>query len=146
MRWVAEFIVTLLLVVFGCGVAVATGCAGNEGIVATALAFCLVIVAMAYSIGNISGCHINPAVSVAMLINKKMSAKECLWYIVSQVLGAIVGALIVALLFVSFAHLGGISVPAGVQAAFGEGPAPLIRFVASFVRTCAFLPAVLSVA
>ena len=106
-KCVAEFVGTMLLVVFGCGVAVATGCSGNDGLIATALAFGLVIVAMAYSIGNISGCHINPAVSIAMLVSKKMSAKECLSYIVSQVLGAIVGALIVALLFGSFENLGG---------------------------------------
>lgn len=144
-KCVAEFIGTMLLVVFGCGVAVATGCAGNDGIVATALAFGLVIVAMAYSIGNISGCHINPAVSVAMLINKKMSAKECLWYIVSQVLGAIVGALIVALLFGSFENLGGNAVQAGVEAAYGEGPALLIGLIAEIVLTFAFVLAVLGV-
>ena len=59
-KYLAEAVGTMLLVVFGCGVAVATGCIGNDGIVATALAFGLVIVALAYSIGNVSGCHVNP--------------------------------------------------------------------------------------
>lgn len=144
-KCVAEFVGTMLLVVFGCGVAVATGCSGNDGLIATALAFGLVIVAMAYSIGNISGCHINPAVSVAMLVSKKMSAKECLWYIVSQVLGAIVGALIVALLFGSFENLGGNAVQTGVVAAYGEGPALLIGLIAEIVLTFAFVLAILGV-
>ena len=73
----------MILVIFGCGVAVATGCEGNDGVVATALAFGLVIVAMAYSIGNVSGCHINPAVSLAMLLSKKMSGKEFAGYDIS---------------------------------------------------------------
>ena len=86
-KYVCEFIGTCVLVLFGCGTAVVTG--GNLAV--TALAFGLSIVAMAYVIGNISGCHINPAVSLAMLINKKMSAKEFAFYVVSQVLGALLG-------------------------------------------------------
>ena len=88
-KCIAEFIGTFVIVVFGCGVAVATGCSDNGGIVATALAFGLVIVAMAYSIGNISGCHINPAVSTAMLVSGKMTAKDYVGYVLSQILGAL---------------------------------------------------------
>ena len=87
-KYICEFIGTCVLVLFGCGTAVVTG--GN--IAVTALAFGLSIVAMAYVIGNISGCHINPAVSLAMLINKKMSAKEFCCYIVAQVAGAFLGS------------------------------------------------------
>ncbi len=93
-KYVAEFIGTFVLVFFACGVAGQT-CAGASegcGYLVTALAFGLVIVAMAYSIGNVSGCHINPAVSIAMLVNKKMNAKEFLGYVVSQFLGATAGA------------------------------------------------------
>ena len=87
-KYACEFIGTCVLVLFGCGTAVVTG--GNLAV--TALAFGLSIVAMAYVIGNISGCHINPAVSLAMLISKKMSAKEFAFYVVSQVLGALLGS------------------------------------------------------
>ena len=88
-KYVAEFIGTAVLVLFGCGSAAIAGQAlGTLGI---ALAFGLSIVAMAYVIGNISGCHINPAVSLAMLINKKMSVKDFCFYVLSQVLGAILG-------------------------------------------------------
>ena len=67
-KYLCEFIGTAVLVLFGCGTAVITG----GDLVPTSLAFGLSIVAMAYVIGNISGCHVNPAVSLAMLINKKM--------------------------------------------------------------------------
>ena len=100
-KYIAEFIGTLVLVVFGCGTAVAVGCDAEfgGGYVLTALAFGLVIVAMAYSIGNISGCHINPAVSIAMMISKKLSAKDFVGYVIAQCLGAIVGAAILGGIF-----------------------------------------------
>ncbi len=88
-KYVCEFIGTAVLVLFGCGSAAIAGDAlGTLGI---ALAFGLSIVAMAYVIGNVSGCHINPAVSLAMLINKKISVKEFVFYVIAQVLGAIAG-------------------------------------------------------
>ena len=86
-KYVAEFIGTLTLVLFGTGVAVVSG--GN--IIATALTFGLAIIASAYVIGDISGCHVNPAVSLAMLISKKISSKDFLGYVISQVLGALAG-------------------------------------------------------
>lgn len=87
-KYISECIGTAVLVLMGCGIAVVSG--GN--LVATALAFGLSIVAMAYVIGNISGCHVNPAVSLAMFINKKMDLKDFIGYIVAQVIGAFVGA------------------------------------------------------
>ncbi len=100
-KYLAEFIGTFVLVFVACGTAIATKCSVDNpaGYLATALAFGLVIVAMAYSIGNISGCHINPAVSLAMLISKKMSTKDFIGYVVAQVLGAVVGALFLGLCF-----------------------------------------------
>lgn len=89
-KYIAEFIGTLVLVLFGTGIAVVSG--GN--LVATALAFGLAIVAMAYVIGDISGCHVNPAVSLAMFLSKKMSGKEFAYYVCAQVLGAIAGTAI----------------------------------------------------
>lgn len=87
----AEFIGTFVLVFVACGVAAATG--GN--LVATSLAFGLVIVAMAYSIGRVSGCHINPAVSLGCAITKRMTWKEFFVYIAAQILGGFVGAVTV---------------------------------------------------
>lgn len=94
-KYVAEFIGTLVLVLFACGSAAVLGCStteSNASYVMTALAFGLVIVAMAYSIGNISGCHINPAVSIAVLVSGKISVKDFIGYVVAQFLGAIAGA------------------------------------------------------
>ena len=87
-KYIAEFIGTFVLVLVACGVAGQTG--GALGV--TSAAFGLVIVAMAYSIGNISGCHINPAVSIAMLCAKKMTLKDFVGYVIAQFLGAIAGA------------------------------------------------------
>ncbi len=89
-KYIAEFIGTLVLVLFGTGIAVVSG----GDLVATALAFGLAIVAEAYVIGDISGCHVNPAVSLAMLITKKISVKDFAYYVVAQVLGALAGTAI----------------------------------------------------
>lgn len=86
-KYIAEFIGTLTLVLFGCGIAVVSG--GN--LVATALAFGLAIIASAYVIGDISGCHVNPAVSLAMLINKKITLKDFIGYVAAQIAGAFAG-------------------------------------------------------
>ena len=88
-KYLCEFIGTAVLVLFGCGSAAIAG--STLGTLGIALAFGLSIVAMAYVIGNVSGCHINPAVSLAMLINKKLSVKDFAFYVLSQVLGAILG-------------------------------------------------------
>ena len=86
-KYISEFIGTAVLVLMGCGAAVISG--GN--VIATSFAFGLAIVAMAYVIGNISGCHVNPAVSLAMLINKKMSIKDFILYVIAQIVGAFAG-------------------------------------------------------
>ena len=93
-KFVAEFIGTLTLVLFGCGAAVLGG--DNVGQLGIALAFGFAIVAMAYGIGSISGCHVNPAVSLGAFIAGRMSAREMLVYWVAQFLGALVGAGILA--------------------------------------------------
>ncbi len=98
-KYLAEFIGTAVLVIFGCGTACAVGCNTLPGYLITALAFGLVIVAMAYSIGNISGCHINPAVSLAMFINGSLQIVEFIGYLIAQFLGGIAGS---ALLFYLF--------------------------------------------
>lgn len=100
-KYVAEFIGTAVLVIFGCGTAMTVGCdaAAGCGYLLTALAFGLVIVAMAYSIGNVSGCHINPAVSMGMLVAGKMSFKDFIGYVIAQFVGATAGALFLKVIF-----------------------------------------------
>ena len=96
---IAECIGTFVLVFIACGVAAFT----NGDLVATSLAFGLVIVAMAYSIGRISGCHINPAVSFGCLLSKRMSLVAFFVYVAAQIVGGFLGA--VALF--GFAKMGG---------------------------------------
>lgn len=91
-KYVAEFIGTAVLVLFACGTAAIIGCDTIAGYLTTALSFGLVIVAMAYSVGNISGCHINPAVSIAMLVSGKMTFKDFIGYVIAQFAGATAGA------------------------------------------------------
>lgn len=102
-KYVAEFIGTFVLTLFGCGSAALTGgIDGSLGILGIAMAFGLSIVAMAYAIGDVSGCHINPAVSFAMLISKKMDTKDFIGYIVAQFAGGIVaGGVLLAIVNMS---------------------------------------------
>lgn len=97
---IAEFFGTFVLVLVACGTAVVCGCDAQNGCgyLLTALAFGFVIVAMAYSIGNVSGCHINPAVSIGMLVAGKMTIVEFIVYVVSQFVGATAGAAVLKLL------------------------------------------------
>ncbi len=143
-KCLAEGIGTCVLVLFACGVAAFTG----ASIVPTALAFGLVIVAMAYSIGNISGCHINPAVSLGMAISKRMSWKDCGFYILSQVIGAFVGAFILALFMGGFSTLGGNEVQPAVLEAYSStgdvtSAALIVGFIAEIILTFVFVIAVL---
>lgn len=101
-KCIAEAVGTMMLTLIACGVAVTSG----VNLVATSLAFGLVIVAAAYSIGNVSGCHINPAVSISLMVAGKISFKECISYIISQVIGAFVGSLLLALFLGGFSSLG----------------------------------------
>ena len=100
-RYIAEAIGTMVLVVLGCGTAMLVGCnaAQGGGYILTALAFGLSIVAMAYSIGNISGCHINPAVSLGVLLSGGMEVRDFLFYVLSQCVGATIGAIILSVIF-----------------------------------------------
>lgn len=90
----AEFVGTLVLVLMGCGSAVIAGANGTTGVglLGISFAFGLSVVAMAYAIGHISGCHINPAISIGMVVAGRMKASEAAYYIIAQVLGAIAGA------------------------------------------------------
>ena len=89
-RYFAEFIGTFVLVFAGCGSAVLAG--GKIGFLGVSLAFGLSLLAMAYTVGHVSGCHINPAVTLGLFITKKMERADLLGYWVAQILGGIVGA------------------------------------------------------
>jgi len=93
-KYVAELIGTFVLVFIGCGSVIGNTLTGgfHVGFVGIAFAFGLSLLALVYAIGNISGCHVNPAVSISMLIAGKMTAKDTLAYVVSQCIGAVVGA------------------------------------------------------
>jgi len=95
-KYFAEFIGTFSLVLFGCGAAVIAGISqtgpSGIGLLGISIAFGFALVAMAYAIGGISGCHINPAVTIGVLTAGKMSVKDAVWYIIAQFLGAILGA------------------------------------------------------
>ncbi|MBQ1463584.1 MAG: MIP family channel protein [Ruminococcus sp.] len=100
-KYVAECVGTFVLVLLGCGTAMLVGCdaANGGGYILTALAFGLVIVGMAYCVGNISGCHINPAVSLGVLISGGMSGMDFIGYVLSQCIGATLGAAVLKGIF-----------------------------------------------
>lgn len=131
-KYISEFVGTFVLVLVGCGVAVVT----NANVVATSLAFGLTIVAMAYSIGNVSGCHINPAVSLSMLMTKQMKVKEFAFYVISQILGAIAGAAILGFILGSFDKLG--------TNGFADGKL-VAAFITEVILTFIFITAILGV-
>ncbi len=100
-KYLAEMVGTMVLVLMGCGVAVSLGCDPVNNIpavVGTALAFGLAVVAMAYTIGGISGCHINPAITLGCFLTKRISAKDCAMYMIFQVIGAFIGSALLFLL------------------------------------------------
>lgn len=149
-KYIAEFIGTAVLVIFGCGSAVAANTLlGNAGIqiplaystLLISFAFGLVIVAMAYSIGNISGCHINPAVSFGMFVSGRMEMKEFIAYIVSQFLGGIAGAALLAGMLGSTASLG----TNGFAEASALNASMMSAFLVEVVLTFVFVIAIIGV-
>ena len=140
-KYVAEFIGTFVLVFFGTGIAVVS----NGNLVATALAFGLAIIAEAYVIGNISGCHVNPAVSLAMLITGKMKREDFAYYVIAQILGAILGTGILFLIL-SGTSFGTASLGANY---FGELTSNNISLIAALITeivlTCVFVYTIIGV-
>ncbi len=132
---------TMVLVLMGCGVAVSLGCdpVGNiPAVVGTALAFGLAVVAMAYTIGGISGCHINPAITLGCLLAGRMNAKDACLYMVFQVIGAFIGSALLACLVCNVDGLTGTGandLQQGVSAMGG--------LIAEAVFTCVFVLVVL---
>ena len=147
-KLLAEFFATMFLVLIGCGVAIGVGCADTGGIVATAAAFGLSIVVLAYSVGQISGGHANPAVSLAMAIRGDITWKEFAYYCCAQVLGAFAGSGILALIFWGVQATGSNSIASFVvftgatEVNFGH---VMLGLLAEVVLTFLFLIAVLGV-
>jgi len=140
-KFAAELIGTAVLVLFGCGAAILAGfdVVGQLGI---ALAFGFAIVAMAYGIGPVSGCHVNPAVSLGAFIAGRMSAKDMVIYWIAQFIGAVVGAFILASIAkTGFAQLGQNGFDAGSPGGYGLQAALIFEIVA----TAVFLIAILGV-
>ena len=130
-RYISELIGTMVLVLFGCGsAAIAGAMLGNLGI---AFAFGLSIIAMAYVIGDISGCHINPAVSIGMWIDGRMETKDLIFYIVFQCIGAIIGIAILAIIINSSAYLGGYGATGLGQNGFGPASSVGLNVIGAIV-------------
>lgn len=144
-KYLAELFGTLVLTLMGCGVAVSLSCSNelNQAatVVGTSMAFGLAVVAMAYTIGGISGCHINPAITLGVLLSGRMSAKDAVGYIVAQVIGAIAGAAILLALVKNAGMTGsalglganGLQEVAGVKVSVCGGLLAEIVFTAVFV-------------
>ena len=148
-KYIAELIGTAVLVLVGCG-AVAIGGYGAVlpiGVMPIGLAFGLAVTAMAYAIGPVSGCHINPAVTVAMVAAGRMPAGDAIGYIISQVIGGIVGALILVVLLsgkgagydIHAAGLGQNGWGAGYLGEYGIAAAILTEIIATFIFTAVIL-------
>lgn len=140
-KYLAEMVGTMVLVLMGCGTAVSLGCTNvdPETVVGTALAFGLAVVAMAYTIGGISGCHINPAITLGCLISGRISGKDAAMYMLFQVIGAILGS---AVLFLCTSSSGDIIAGTGANAC-QAGVSVMGALVAEIVFTAIFVLVVL---
>ena len=142
-KYLAEAVGTMVLVLMGCGAAVSLGCtnADPETVVGTSFAVGLAVVAMAYTIGGISGCHINPAITLGVWLSGRMNSKEACGYMVSQVIGAIIGS---AVLYVLTTSAGLEGTGANDLQANGAGTIPVLGgLLAEIFFTCVFVLVVL---
>lgn len=143
-KYLAEMIGTMVLVIMGCGSAIFAGdmagaVSSGVGTLGVALAFGLSVVAMAYTIGGVSGCHINPAITLGVLLSGRMKGKEAGMYMLFQVIGAIIGSAILYLLVSTGSHNGPTTTGAN---SFGDGMM-LQAFIAEAVFTFIFVLVVL---
>ncbi len=134
-KYFAEGIGTFVLTLLGCGTAMFLGCGTPAGVVGTAIAFGLTVVAMAYTIGGISGCHINPAITLAVALSGRMSWKDACGYWIGQIIGGIVAGAVLLLLtnVVAAPDLTGALGSNGVANAGGAGGAFLVEVIATFI-------------
>ena len=145
-KFLAEFIGTAVLVILGCGTAMLVGCdaVNGGGYILTALAFGLVIVGMAYCVGNISGCPINPAVSLGVLLSGGMKVKEFVSYVIAQILGALAGAGILAAIF-GLGNVTDMTGGFGSNGLAGVGGSAAAGLLVEIVLTFIFVMAILGV-
>jgi aquaporin Z len=143
-KYLAEMLGTMVLVLLGCGAAIFNHIevANTASVVAVALAFGLSVVAMAYTIGNVSGCHINPAITLAMLITKRISGKDASFYMIFQVIGAIIASSILCLMVSHFPADATFTTKTGANG-FAEGMT-CVAFTAEFLFTFIFVWVVLA--
>ena len=134
-KYIAECIGTFVLTLLGCGTAMFLGCTTPAGVVGTAIAFGLAVVAMAYTIGGISGCHINPAITLGVALSGRMSWKDACGYWIGQVIGGIIAGAVLYLLakVVAAPDLTGALGSNGVANAGGVGGAFLVEVIATFI-------------
>ncbi|MDD6436924.1 MAG: MIP family channel protein [Prevotella sp.] len=151
-RYLAEMFGTMVLVLMGCGAAVSLGCDNSvpSSVVGTAFAFGIAVLAMCYTIGGISGCHINPAITFGVYLSGKMSAKDAGYYMLFQVIGGLIGAAVLYILVVlAGGDLAGSALGANdlqtVVTASGESQqvSALGGLAAEFFFTCVFVLVVL---
>ena len=143
-KYLAEMVGTMVLVLMGCGSAVFAGNVADTvgagvGTLGVAFAFGLSVVAMAYTIGNISGCHINPAITLGVYLSKRMSGKDAAMYMLFQVIGAIIGSAILYALVNTGAHNG----PTATGSNTFDNGEMLQAFIAEMVFTFIFVLVVL---
>jgi aquaporin Z len=144
-KYVAEMIGTFVLVLMGCGSAVFLGFLGlsTEWVVGVSFAFGISLLAMVYAIGGISGCHINPAVSISMLAAGKISAKDTAIYIAAQCVGAIIGAAAVYGIAIGSPAYNGLAITGLGQNGYAEasplGFSMVSAFIAEVLLTFIFL-------
>lgn len=113
-KYIAECIGTFVLTFLGCGAAVSLSCGTDAAsVVGTAIAFGLAVVAMAYTIGGVSGCHINPAITLGCLVTGRISVKDTLGYICGQVVGAIIAGAALASIYGAETGIGSNGIGAG---------------------------------
>ena len=145
-KYLAEAIGTCTLVVLGCGTAMLVGCDAimGGGYILTALAFGLSIVAMAYCIGNISGCHINPAVTLGVFLSGRMEKKDVAGYVVAQCVGALVGSALLALIF-KLGHVADMTGAFGCNSLAGVGGNAFAALLVEIVLTFIFVLCILGV-
>lgn len=145
-KYLAEMVGTMVLVLIGCGAAVSLGCnpvADQASVVGTALAFGLSVVAMAYTIGGISGCHINPAITLGVFLSGRMNARDCGMYMLFQIVGGIMGAAVLYAVATSAGLIGTGANDLQVVNGACVTIAPLGGFLAETFFTCVFVLVVL---